>query len=186
MMLTESTDFGIRPSGGGFHGKRSCGFWWRDEGMFESLPLTTQISVAKMRTETKKAAQCGRLMKSRTVEVVAHLGPYGFSSLADCLHRLTIDVDGTQFIGPSRFTEPVFAGLCPQSLHTVPPVCAVLSSHSTGRARCKRRRKNHSSDVDRQRTSNASRGLPLRPRIPRSSHAEGCRVHRPTACYCTV
>ena len=60
--------------------------------MFESLPLTTQFSVAKMRSEIKKDALCGRLVKGRAVEVYQHLGPFGFSSLADCLHRLTIDV----------------------------------------------------------------------------------------------
>jgi hypothetical protein len=106
--------------------------------MFESLPLTTQFSVAKMRSEIKKDALCGRLVENRIVESVSPLfTAFRLSSLVDCLYSLTIDVDDADSIEPSLLAQPHSPGRVLQSPHAAKPVCAHSPSLSTGAARCR-------------------------------------------------
>ncbi len=102
------------------------------------LPLTTQFSVGKMRAETIKAAQCGRLVeRSDRRGVSPPVAAFQLSSLVDCTNSLTIDVDDAHSIEPSLLAQPHSPGCVLQSPHAAKPVCAHSPSLSTGAARCR-------------------------------------------------
>jgi hypothetical protein len=90
--------------------------------------LTIQSATLNMRVQTKKADQCGRLGEKRIVVVlVVPSAPFGFSSLADCLNSLLIDVDDGKRIEPTLLPQPRFFGCAAQSFQLSGPVCAPRS-----------------------------------------------------------
>ncbi len=91
-----------------------------------------------MDSPIKKAAQCGRLVeRSDRRGATNTFAAFQLSSLVDCIHSRTIDVDDAHSIEPSLLAQPHSPGCVPQSPHAAKPVCAHSPSPSTGADTCR-------------------------------------------------
>ena len=102
-----------------------------------SFPNIDSEDEKLMIAESKKAAQYWRLVEKLDRRAVAAASaPFGLSSLVDCSHSPTKNVDDATRIEPLPIAQPEIPGCSRQSVHAAKSVCAEFSFHSTGAIRC--------------------------------------------------
>ena len=111
-------------------------------GWLECAHLTYRIAGMNMRTQTKKAGQCGRIGESSDRREVAASSAPMASHQALTASTATNDADDARSIESTPLSQPPFFGCAAQSSQAVEPVCAPRIDNREVRQKPARSRRN--------------------------------------------